>query len=458
MGETWSEPSMGKIKWTDGTDKYVAFVGGGYDTDDNNQSGKAFFMIDLATGDKLAEYYNDEVTIDDRQYMNFSIAANPTAIDEDGDGYVDLVYVGDVGGQLWKFEPTVTQVTIGVTWVDMKWASDVSGSVPPTPCPTHCWAYDPDTQGGSPEAVPLALRGTDLGYVSLDDSISGTWGNGSKIGGVDLKDLTFISENATTPTTYTYEFLDKDSLLQTGDFTKQFAVDSSTFSLTGKRLFAADTVQPNTPVVEEYYPAQAIYGAPSVAKDDAGNLWVSFGTGDRNHPLNSSTNRFYGIKDNTTMTNANTLTESDLLEIDSNDTTVSTSIQGWYFTLASDEKVLAAADTFNSTVFFTTFTPDSGSADVCGSGGGTAKLYAVKMQSGFAALDFTSTDNEALTANYVGTSRWTKIGDGIPSKPAVMINPNGNPSVITGTTSQQISSEKVPDPALPQLLGWREVF
>ena len=88
----------------------------------------------------------------------------------------------------------------------------------------------------------------------------------------------------------------------------------------------------------------------------------------------------------------------------------------------------------------------------------TAKLYAVKMQSGFAALDFTSTDNGALTANYVGTSRWTKIGDGIPSKPAVMINPNGNPSVITGTTSQQISSEKVPDPALPQLLGWREVF
>ena len=68
-------------------------------------------MIDLATGAKIAEYYNDGVTTDDRQYMNFSIPANPTAIDEDGDGYIDMVYVGDVGGQLWKFEPEVTADT-----------------------------------------------------------------------------------------------------------------------------------------------------------------------------------------------------------------------------------------------------------------------------------------------------------------------------------------------------------
>ena len=156
------------------------------------------------------------------------------------------------------------------------------------------------------------------------------------------------------------------------------------------------------------------------------------------------------------MTNGNTLTESDLLKVDSSVTTVPATVQGWYFTLGANEKVLAAADTFNSTVFFTTFTPES--ITVCGGGGGEARLYAVKMESGFAALDFTSADNEALTGNYVGTSRWTKIGDGIPSKPAVMIGPDGNPSVITGTTSQQISNEGVPDPALPQLLGWREVF
>jgi hypothetical protein len=80
------------------------------------------------------------------------------------------------------------------------------------------------------------------------------------------------------------------------------------------------------------------------------------------------------------------------------------------------------------------------------------------MDSGFAGLDFTSTNNEAQTANLVGTSRWTVIGDGIPSKPAVMLDPYGNPSVVTGTTSEQISNEGVPKPPVLQLLGWREVF
>ena len=58
MGETWSEPAIGKIKLSDNTDRYVAFVGGGYDTASNNSSGKAFYVIDVDTGVKLWEYYN----------------------------------------------------------------------------------------------------------------------------------------------------------------------------------------------------------------------------------------------------------------------------------------------------------------------------------------------------------------------------------------------------------------
>ncbi|MFB3061822.1 MAG: hypothetical protein ACE10C_10680, partial [Candidatus Binatia bacterium] len=434
-------------------------VGGGYDTDQNNSlsasgeptGGPAFFMIDLATGAKIAEYYNDGSS-DDRQYMNFSIPANPTAIDEDGDGYIDMVYIGDVGGQLWKFEPEVTPATSTPTTyiygyfddnsvyfekeftyeidsndfgeVQLKIASEQDAPLAwpvPASCTTTCYIYQDD-----PDQDPYSEKHSNhfgfVGGLDYDNYGSGTV----------IYNLTFIGNGGGTT--------------------------SGSFTLNGKRLFEADTVQPNTPAVGEYFPAQAIYGAPSVAKDDAGNLWVSFGTGDRNHPLNTSTNRFYGIKDDADdMTNGATLTESDLQLVDSSDDVVSTSEKGWYFILASDEKVLAAADTFNSTVFFTTFTPESG-GDVCGGGGGTAKLYAVKLSSGFAALDFPSDDNAALTANYVGTSRWTKIGDGIPSKPAVMIDPYGNPSVITGTTSQQISNEGVPNPALPQLLGWREVF
>src|SRR3990172_7274173 len=60
LGETWSEPAIGKVKMADGTDKWVAFFGGGFDsTFANYGSGskvsEAFFVIDLANGSKLWE-------------------------------------------------------------------------------------------------------------------------------------------------------------------------------------------------------------------------------------------------------------------------------------------------------------------------------------------------------------------------------------------------------------------
>jgi Tfp pilus tip-associated adhesin PilY1 len=70
MGETWSDPLIGKVKMSDGsttgyTDKYVAFFGGGFDSANNNSTGKAFFAVDVATGTKLWEYYNSTGATDD---------------------------------------------------------------------------------------------------------------------------------------------------------------------------------------------------------------------------------------------------------------------------------------------------------------------------------------------------------------------------------------------------------
>src|SRR5581483_6428922 len=68
MGETWSEPAIGKVKMSDGGGKWVAFIGGGYYTPSNNSFGKAFFAIDLATGAKLWEYSKPASPTDDKQY------------------------------------------------------------------------------------------------------------------------------------------------------------------------------------------------------------------------------------------------------------------------------------------------------------------------------------------------------------------------------------------------------
>src|SRR5262245_10622238 len=181
MAETWSEPAIGKVK-IGGNDQYVMFVGGGYNTDKNNEAGNplpspptpptAFFVIDLATGALVWSY--DKTAGGDATYMNFSLAANPTEVDLDNNGYVDHVYIGDVGGQLWKFE------------------------------------------------FPVSA--------------------------------------------------------------------TSTSSWQGRRLFAASPSQPNPPAPGEYYPAQGFYAAPTLAFDNSHNVWVYIGTGDRNHPNNTSSN------------------------------------------------------------------------------------------------------------------------------------------------------------------------
>jgi type IV pilus assembly protein PilY1 len=340
MVETWSDPIIGKVKLA-GAEKFVAFVGGGYDTAQNNRSGKAVFAIDLATGTKLWEYYNATGSTDDRQYMNFSLPAAPTAVDLNLDGVIDRVYIGDIGGQVWKFD------------------------------------------------------------VSAD--VVSNW--------------------------------------------------------TGKRLFAAPlaTGTTNPPAAGEYYPAQAIYAPIIPALDDQKNVWIYFGTGDRNHPNNTTApNRFYGIKDNTSMTNGSALTEASLVDITSTDATVT---QGFYIRLGTNEKVLAAADVFNKVVFFTTFIPTSTTA--CGTGGGTAKLYAVQMITGYAALDWAH-DGAQLTTTDATKTRGKEIGTGIPSKPIVVITESGATltiSVVAATTSQQLPSNPTPPPSfMRRVLYWREVF
>ncbi len=101
--ETWSTPAVGRVKLA-GQDTYVAFVGGGPTPSGDDVSGKAFFVVDVATGSKLWEYANVPGAGDDRRHMRFGLLAPPTAVDADNDGYVDRVYSGDAGGQMWKFD------------------------------------------------------------------------------------------------------------------------------------------------------------------------------------------------------------------------------------------------------------------------------------------------------------------------------------------------------------------
>jgi Tfp pilus tip-associated adhesin PilY1 len=230
---------------------------------------------------------------------------------------------------------------------------------------------------------------------------------------------------------------------------------NSTSSWTGKRLFNSAPSQANPPLQGEYYPAQAIYGAPTLAFDTAMNLWLYFGTGDRNHPNNTASNRFYGIKETTDMGNGAALTESNLFDVTS---TNGTDPDGWFFQLGANEKVLAAANVFNMDVLFTGFTPVTTVA--CDNAGGTAKLYAVQMQSGYAAINFSN--GTALSSTDASATRSTTIGSGIASMPVVIVTPppgsgSATASALTATTNNETPNNPLPNPGfLKQVRSWRE--
>jgi type IV pilus assembly protein PilY1 len=125
IGETWGEPVITKIKLSVGgniVERYVAIVTGGYHaTGDPNShatylpgatQGRSIWILDVKTGRPIARRQFDtsgDCTIllalqaTDEQGMCFAIASSPAVYDSDGDGYADLIVVGDLGGNVWKW-------------------------------------------------------------------------------------------------------------------------------------------------------------------------------------------------------------------------------------------------------------------------------------------------------------------------------------------------------------------
>jgi PilC-like protein with beta-propeller domain len=126
MGQTWSRPTLGRVLVLDaGTprDKYVAIFGGGFDPTYSAGSpliladqvcpptcparkataGRALYIVDVETGQilsKLTAGQNSNVGS-----VDFApLPAPPAVVDFDDDGYLDLAYIGDVNGRMWRVD------------------------------------------------------------------------------------------------------------------------------------------------------------------------------------------------------------------------------------------------------------------------------------------------------------------------------------------------------------------
>jgi type IV pilus assembly protein PilY1 len=109
LGQTWSKPTVTKIK-VGGSSRNVLIFGGGYDEDQDSKLlrstdtvGNSVFIVDADSGELIwsASSTGADLNIPD---MGYSIPARISVIDRENDGYADHMYVADMGGQLFRLD------------------------------------------------------------------------------------------------------------------------------------------------------------------------------------------------------------------------------------------------------------------------------------------------------------------------------------------------------------------
>lgn len=116
IGETWGTPVITKVEVEIGGvpyERWVAIVTGGYhptgdpndalNYDPNATTGRGIYLIDVTNGQVLGEKKFDAGASDGREEMRFAMPSTPSVFDIDHDGYADVIYVGDLGGNVWKW-------------------------------------------------------------------------------------------------------------------------------------------------------------------------------------------------------------------------------------------------------------------------------------------------------------------------------------------------------------------
>jgi Tfp pilus tip-associated adhesin PilY1 len=345
LGNSWSEPFIGKVRIkdsassTDLKDRWVAVFGGGTDT--FGSVGKSLTVLDIATGRRL-KIFGAADGIDN------VIPASPTAV-LDSNGYIRYVYVADLDGSVYKFNFVLPGV--GTT---------SAGSAP---------------------------------------------------------------------------------------------IDNWTVS----KIFQAPAGQPT-------------YHRIEISEKSETERYLFFGTGNQEFPISDSgTGKFFGIIDSDSVVRTTPLYQSNLdnvtLNLWANGATPSTSVNGWFVDLYnvstpkhSGEKVLSDPVVFYNNVYFTTFQPSS--SDAC-SGGGTARVYGLRISDAYGGLSALSgeTGNAAGKVPYHEYGGTTGSAGGVPSSPSLSIYPSGVSSLFVGFSTGVIEKIEIDSPAqMKSIKSWKEIF
>jgi type IV pilus assembly protein PilY1 len=161
---------------------------------------------------------------------------------------------------------------------------------------------------------------------------------------------------------------------------------------------------------------------------------ISIGSGYRAHPFDqSASDRFYSIRDKdifkrltqTEYNNYDIITEADLVEVGGQkQAVIGPDDDGWMFTLPANEKILSDSLTFDDSVLFTSFSPDSNAAATCAVGRGTNVLYRVSVINGDPVVN----NLDALDPNDADDARRQTLAQGgIAPSPTILFPSSDDP-------------------------------
>lgn len=292
--------------------------------------------------------------------------------------------------------------------------------------------------------LSLASSGTKIGEFTAGSYASMTFSFPSEIAAVDANN-----------TGYTSRLYAGD----TGGNIWRFDVgDSDKTKWSARKLFSS-----NPTLTGDV--GRKIFSKPSVVSE-YGYKMVFFGTGDREHPLNTAVvDRIYALIDRD---QTSTSTESNLMDVTTDQLQTTTIASGagsisdilsklnastnfgWYIKLNenSGEKVLNAPLVYNKVAYFTTHTPQTitTSTDPCASPSnlGIGRIYALNYKTGEAVLNYDKTNDSTVTTNkraevpsgsgggiLLRSDRVMTIGAGLPSGVGIILTPGAVDKIIT---------------------------
>jgi type IV pilus assembly protein PilY1 len=417
LGETWSPPRLAKVKVGPSIDdferKVVAFVGAGYDNNEDlrfgntmrfpdgtdattdttlpsidvgnftssgsknsfNPRGRGIYAIEIATlvqdSTDRNKFKPDFTTgggslvwsfvkgNDSGKGMDYSIPSDLTILDMNADGFQDRIYVGDTGGRLWSFDIGSTSTDAWSSSARMIFKANLAGE---------------------------AKTGRKIFYKPTVAMVAGY------------------------PTLY----------FGTGDRSHPLNMDVT------DRMFA---VRDRGQTTED-----------NISINNLANL-----TENRLQASNATADEIKTILDNLAVNH------------------------GWYIDLNQNagEKVLSSALVFNKQVFYTTFSPQSvESMEACQAGNlGTARLYQLDYATAEATYNYyggndsSSTYASNIRAKGGDNIAWQRqdrvktLGVGIPSGIVTMIDASGKVTLMV-SSSDRVGTYAAPDAKMILPLYW----